>query len=334
MKKIKVSIIVPIYNVAPFLEDCLNSLLNQDIQKDEYEIICVNDGSKDNSLDILNEYANKYSCVKVITQENMGVSGARNTGIKESKGEYIWFVDGDDWAKPNCISEILNLMYKENASQCVFLLDGGTLGYQEDFSFKIDSYSVINNRTSTPSACRWFFNRSIIINNNLTFKLGIKYGEDTLFVCQYSEYIKNTKTVIINSEKPYYYRQNQGSAMNQKNRESLIKGMNDMIEIAKEYKQYRLKNTDSDFKKEVEVREGAAIAGALFSAARIKGMNVKELLKDLKSEGLYPYKLQFWTLKEKVGAKGKLLNIIKLLFPLKWYYLMVCAIFKITKKQV
>lgn len=92
---IKLSIIVPVYNVAEYLERCLNSLINQTLN--EIEIICVNDGSTDNSLHILEKFAGLDKRIKIINQKNKGLSGARNTGIKLVQGEYFGFLDSDDW---------------------------------------------------------------------------------------------------------------------------------------------------------------------------------------------------------------------------------------------
>lgn len=92
---IKLSIIVPVYNVAEYLKRCLNSLINQTLN--EIEIICVNDGSTDNSLCILEKFAGLDKRIKIINQKNKGLSGARNTGIKLVQGEYFGFLDSDDW---------------------------------------------------------------------------------------------------------------------------------------------------------------------------------------------------------------------------------------------
>ena len=93
--QVKISIVVPVYNVEKYLKRCLDSLVNQTLK--DIEIICVNDGSKDNSLDILEEYAKKDGRIVILNQENAGLSAARNTGMNVVKGEYIGFVDSDDW---------------------------------------------------------------------------------------------------------------------------------------------------------------------------------------------------------------------------------------------
>jgi glycosyltransferase involved in cell wall biosynthesis len=103
---IKVSIIVPIYNVENYLSNCLDSLLEQDLDPSEYEIICINDGATDRSKEILLRYAQDHSNIVAITQENQGVSVARNSGIDAAKGEYVLFVDGDDRLYPNVLQKL------------------------------------------------------------------------------------------------------------------------------------------------------------------------------------------------------------------------------------
>ena len=91
----KVSIIVPVYNVVDYLSDCLESLVKQTL--DDIEIICVNDGSTDSSLIVLEKYEKQYDFIKIINQRNKGLASARNAGIAAAKGEYLGFVDSDDW---------------------------------------------------------------------------------------------------------------------------------------------------------------------------------------------------------------------------------------------
>lgn len=112
-KRPKVSICVPIYNMEKYLSECLDSLVNQTLK--DIEIVCVNDESKDKSLDILNEYSKKYSNIKVISQKNTGLGGARNTGLKNASGEYIGFVDADDFVEKDMYEKLFNAAIKEKA---------------------------------------------------------------------------------------------------------------------------------------------------------------------------------------------------------------------------
>ena len=92
---VAISITIPIYNVSKYLPKCLNSIFGQDFK--DFEVICVNDGSTDSSLNILKEFSKIYPNLKIITQKNQGLSVARNTGMEQAQGEYIMFVDADDF---------------------------------------------------------------------------------------------------------------------------------------------------------------------------------------------------------------------------------------------
>ena len=107
MQEPLVSVIVPVYNVAAYLQRCLDSLLGQTYRN--LEIICVNDGSTDGSAAILDEYATKDARIKVIHQENAGVSVARNRGLDSATGEYVGFIDADDWLEPDAYEKITSL---------------------------------------------------------------------------------------------------------------------------------------------------------------------------------------------------------------------------------
>ena len=107
----KLSIIVPIYNVAPYLHKCVDSLLMQDISN--YEIILVDDGSPDECPRICDAYAEKHSNIHVIHQENAGLSAARNIGVAKAQGDYIWFVDSDDYVEPNVLGVLMEQIERD-----------------------------------------------------------------------------------------------------------------------------------------------------------------------------------------------------------------------------
>ena len=101
------SFIIPVYNTEAYLDECLQSLLNQDIPAADYELVCVNDGSTDGSLQLLRHYEQEYANVTVINQENGGVCRARNTGLRAARGEYVWFFDSDDVLRHNSLGILL-----------------------------------------------------------------------------------------------------------------------------------------------------------------------------------------------------------------------------------
>lgn len=105
------SIIIPVYNVERFISACIESILSQNIARDVYEIVVVDDGSPDNSIEILNGYASKYENIRIIRQPNKGLSGARNTGLKNASGQYVWFVDSDDTVTDGSLQAILETLH-------------------------------------------------------------------------------------------------------------------------------------------------------------------------------------------------------------------------------
>lgn len=122
-----VSVIIPVYNVEKYLPKCVDSVIGQTYA--DLEIICVNDGSPDNSADILEGYAQKDSRIKIINQTNQGLSGARNTGISHATGEYIVFVDSDDWLDTQAIEEAVSVMQKNSCDAVMW-------GYTREFADK------------------------------------------------------------------------------------------------------------------------------------------------------------------------------------------------------
>lgn len=114
---VAISIVIPVYNIERYLNKCLDSITNQSFK--EFEVICVNDGSKDKSLEILNQYAQKDSRIKIITQENSGSGSARNKGLENAKGKYVQFLDGDDYFEPEMLEKLYYLAEKHKADIAV-----------------------------------------------------------------------------------------------------------------------------------------------------------------------------------------------------------------------
>ena len=111
-KKVKVSVLVPIYNVEEFLPECLDSLVNQTLR--DIEIICINDGSTDNSLNIIKKYASKDNRIKIIDKKNTGYGDSMNQGLKKAMGEYVGIVESDDFIERDAFEIMYNLAKKKN----------------------------------------------------------------------------------------------------------------------------------------------------------------------------------------------------------------------------
>ncbi len=110
----KLSIIVPMFNVENYIARCLDSLLAQNISCDDYEVLVVNDGCQDNSVQVVKEYQKKYENIVLIEKMNGGLSSARNMGLLYCKGEYIWMVDSDDSIQENCLKDLLEYAFSKD----------------------------------------------------------------------------------------------------------------------------------------------------------------------------------------------------------------------------
>lgn len=163
----KVSCIVPVYNVEKYLEKCLDSLVNQTMQ--DIEILVINDGSTDSSQDIIDKYINKFpQKLKCITKENGGQGSARNLGLDIAKGEYISFVDSDDWIKNDCFEKMYSVA-KQNDSDIVIcnMVDN----FENGDIVVYDCIHYENPALKTMSACNKIFKRDLIADNRFPEKI-------------------------------------------------------------------------------------------------------------------------------------------------------------------
>jgi len=206
----KISIVVPIYNTGEYLHKCIKSILAQSLN--EFELILVNDGSTDNSGDICDEYAKSDSRVKVIHKKNEGVSIARNVGIEMATGEYIGFIDSDDWIEINMYSDMYNFANKYNVDivmcDTVSKFDNAPdvpdtiVELNEDILLQKSDISPELLKVMAGSACRCIYKRDLIFNNNILFPINIPISEDRIF----NIYAFGHSQKIYYTKKPYYNR--------------------------------------------------------------------------------------------------------------------------------
>lgn len=218
------SIIVPVYNVRKYLEQCINSLLDQKLV--DAEIILVDDGSTDNSGEICDSFANRYPCIKVIHKENGGLSSARNTGINYATGDYVSFVDSDDWWNPEI--SVANILKRVIAQPDVEMFQYSSLDYYEGqgiFKRKehdnlknvrtdsVEHYyqDLLQNGNLEVSAATKIIKRSFLVDNNITFKEGL-LSEDNEWILRL---LRKLTSVVIIDEPLYICRmRRQGSITN------------------------------------------------------------------------------------------------------------------------
>lgn len=222
--EIKVSVVVPIYNVEKYLEKCLKSLVAQTI--DSIEILLINDGSKDDSGKIAQQFANEYENVYYFEKENGGLSDARNYGIPKCKGEYIGFIDSDDYVDPDMFEK----MYQEAKSKNADIVSCDYLVEYPDHS------KTVHGRISTDIEDRFFEMKAAAWNKiyraewlkqlGILFPKGLVY-EDTAFFCQLIPYMKTIGYVA--SPFLHYVQRNNSIANSQGKKNAQIFDIFDLI---------------------------------------------------------------------------------------------------------
>ena len=317
----KLSIIVPIYNVAPYLRKCVDSLLTQDIV--DYEIILVDDGSTDNSGAIADELAaypqplpeGKGVSIKVIHQANAGLSAARNTGIKAAQGDYILFVDSDDYLQPNTLDTLLEQAERDNLDVLRFryqnVKESGEVfnPYKNDIFYNdystslIDGLTFLNERMGTQCYAWQFVIKSDIVRKEL-FTPGI-YFEDTDWTPRmllHAKRVASTDLVVYN----YLWRE--GSiTLSQHDVSKQRKQLNDKITIVNNLNQIKVKVSD---KRWFEGIITFLILNILMVIAQYFYSDRKKYLSQIKTMQLMP--LSYYHVNPRAKRKVRLINSLSI----------------------
>ncbi len=266
-----ISVIVPVYNVEKYVGRCLTSIINQSYTN--LEIIVVNDGSTDNSLSVCESYAAKDNRIKLITQENRGLSGARNTGLRHYTGEYVTFVDSDDWIHESMIEYLYNLIIRHNCemSKCgnLRVSEGNSLNKNykelEDTIYTRDEFMKLF-LSGTYTAC-WsrLFRKDII--SGFEFPEGLNC-EDYIYMY---EAIRRVKIVAVNELPLYYYFVREDSIVN----ENFNLRKFDQFYSAQKLHEL-VKTHTPEYTKLSVTRLAGAIVSLLSSSRKYKGFEDKE----------------------------------------------------------
>jgi glycosyltransferase involved in cell wall biosynthesis len=247
---VDIRVIVPAYNAEKYIRKCLDSLLCQ--TKKDIEIIAVNDGSKDCTLDILNEYSEKYpSIVKVISQENQGLSITRNNGIKIAEGKYIAFVDSDDYVKPNMLEKLYNKAiegdYDVVCSDVDCIYPNKVLSVSSGINFETDALSIEQKKILLLNLYVVVWNKLYkkeVFTKDVMFEPGIWF-EDVLFL---HKIVPNLNKISFVNESFYQYLQNTSSITYTYSEK--LKDINVMLDKVVEY--YKEKGFYDTYRDELE----------------------------------------------------------------------------------
>lgn len=281
--EVKISVIVPVYNTEKYLSKCINSLVNQTLK--DIEIIFIDDGSTDNSKNIIQEYAKNDKRIKYFYKENGGQATARNLGLEKAIGEYILFIDSDDFIDKN----MLNIMYNIAKSNNLDIVYSDYYIYYSEDNKKIEksvkiktNNDIINYILSAPSPCNKLFRRDFLIEQRFKFPEGIIYED---FASIPALGINDPKIEYI--EKPlYYYVQSENSTMRNTEYKPKFENIFEAIENLK--KLFTKSNKQEQYKPELEflyiehLLRGAAFRFLSFD----KRENIKKIVSVMKQN--YP----------------------------------------------
>ncbi|MCS2893473.1 glycosyltransferase family 2 protein [Parabacteroides faecis] len=333
----KLSIVIPVYNVANWIDDCIRSCMNQDMAlKNEYEIIVVNDGSLDDTMSHLKAYGND---IVIVDQPNSGVSVARNNGLQHATGEYVWYIDGDDYIEPNVLGglyqyikrnklDVLNIAFNSVPDMTVYPAPISNTSKSETIEFKPVLQGTINQMV----ACNTLSRLEYIKSHNILFKEGMWYGEDTLWAF-WMLLFEPKREVIYN--KVYNYRVRQGSAMHSHSEVTNKRWLDSMLLMHETYIDalVNYSNEISDKQKtNLMARINWSSSNLLFGALRLGKVKRIEILHYLELKGHYPYPILWNKITYKNGLNNLLLSFLTLFFPCKLYYTVVGWIYDKLKK--
>lgn len=240
---LKISIIVAAYNVEKYIDCCLESLMTQDISIDDYEIIIVNDGSTDNTLQLIKEWKLKCKNIRVLNQSNKGQSAARNLALKQAQGKFIFFVDSDDYIEINCLANIL-----ENLNEIDILrfnyFESEVQSFHGEYNKVYNGIEAFLNCNGIWAPWMQIFRKEFLLSNDFYFVEGMT-SEDAELIPRV--YLKANSVVVI-PDKIYHYVYNPVSTTKQKkyNFERVFKRIESQLKVLESCSKLKLNYETND----------------------------------------------------------------------------------------
>ena len=315
--KYKLSIIIPMYNAEKYIGICLDSILDSNLLKEEYEIVIVNDGSQDKSPEIAQDYASRYSNVTYLTQENQGQSTARNYGIKTCQGEYIWCVDADDKVISEQLPKIIEALdeYKnldilaiqlQNVTEEGQYLDVECSQPTLEHNKVLSGVEAVLSGYNPSSICALITKKQLFIDNNIFFVKGITHQDVELTY----RLMPCAANVVFSDIIPYLYIYHPNSTSKSMVPEKKIKYIKDDIYIINSFRRLALsfKDINPQLYRVIFNRSQNVLFGLVYSLYKKKkewgklGIN-SVIIDELKKEQLYPMKGEFDSLKKSLFVR-------------------------------
>lgn len=270
---IKLSIIIPAYNASAYIEKCIRSCENQDLAKTEYEIIVVDDGSTDSTKECVQQLRCEFSNIVYIYQNNARQGAARNNGLRNARGQYIWYVDADDWIEENCLCGILDRIDKEQLTALAVRhakYYGNILKLWPAMEGNVKSgKEVLNDRDLlvSPTYCIW--KKEYLLNNRLFFLEHI-FHEDTEI---YPRMYYNAERIGFYNQVCYYIFESSNSTT----RSGSPQRAHDVITVVQYLQQFCERIEQRDVQKAIRQYICATINTSLYNSLSMKADDVKDL---------------------------------------------------------
>ncbi len=230
-----ISVIIPAYNTEKYIAKCLDSILAQEINN--MEVIVIDDGSTDNTYQIVKQYSCKYPEIKLFKQKNLKISAARNNGLKKASGKYVIFIDSDDYLEKNMFKQMYTRIEEDNSDLCICGINKLFTNRKEievesclKNSDDIIADYLIKHKEMDVGIWNKMFRKKIIDNNNICFENG-HFFEDTLFVFKYICHINKISFI----EKPLYNLLKRGDSVSTSYRPEIVKHAENLYEKVHEY---------------------------------------------------------------------------------------------------
>ena len=296
MKEILLSYIVPVYNTEAYVIKCLDTIVNQGINPDDYEVIVVDDGSPDNSRAIIEEYISTHQQVRLISQPNGGLSAARNTGIDNARGRYLHFVDSDDYLEQGMMADLLQRAVSLNLDILFFNyknvdMHGHAISTDRVLEFPstppMTGYDFLSNHPMIPYAWRFLLSRDYLDKTGYRFDTSILICEDGPFM---AHILPSAKSVAYEDAVVYCYVNRGDSFMHNPNPEHLRRRMLSQVDAAASINEAISQFESASGLTAPKSVEGMRNVYLYFSMTKALTCGcVDDVLQHIKQAGLYPF---------------------------------------------
>src|SRR5690606_20641572 len=305
-----VSVIIALYNTEKYVEKCITSVLESPLNRNDYEIIVINDGSTDNSQEIVESLQNEYSNILLINKQNGGQSTARNLGFEIAKGEYIYCLDSDDFINGIAFNEALDYAIANNLDMLPIhyttLNENYELVDQKPDNYEITSELItggdfMNKFVVSGTMWRYFYKTSIIREHRLSLLEGV-YHEDEEFVVRF---LSRSKKIAYKRHNVYNYIKRQNSTVNNKNIAHRLKLIDDLITVVSSLDTHSKRFETNSLEYIGIVKKKEQLLVSIFfrmKSDKLSKNQVESKIKILKEAKLFPLELNYQFFKFKIAA--------------------------------